>query len=150
MAVLSLPPREVGGWNQQFGDPQSTSHVASNVTHTANWNISFECFVPWLESATEDQSAHCVGSQLANKHRYFLPVQENFRRKLLSPPLLLCTCIHRHTHTALHTCTIHSVGGTSLCSGRIRKCTVTHCGMGTLWHTVGWVHCNQGRKNQHF
>ena len=44
LSALSLPSREVGAWNQQFGDPHSTSYVASNVTYTADWNRSFETF----------------------------------------------------------------------------------------------------------
>ena len=69
LAVLSLPPWEVGGWNQQFGDPQSASHVASNVTHTANWNMSFGTFVGY------EQFLRVYNPAVSEQGVIFLPLQ---------------------------------------------------------------------------
>jgi len=69
LSVLSLLSREVGAWNQQFGDPHSTSYVASNVTYTADWNRSFGT------SFNNEQYLQVYNPAVSEQGAIFLPLQ---------------------------------------------------------------------------
>ena len=69
LSVLSLPSREVGAWNQQFGDPHSTSYVASNVTYTADWNMNFGT------SFNNEQYLQVYNPAVSEQGAIFLPLQ---------------------------------------------------------------------------
>lgn len=70
LALLFLSTREVAGaWSQQFGGPQSTSHVASTAPYTSSWNLSFETFI------NSEQFLQTYNPAVSEDGVIFLPLQ---------------------------------------------------------------------------
>ena len=80
LGLLFLSTREAASaWNQQFGGPQSTSHVVSTAPYTSSWSMSFETFI------NSEQFLQTYNPAVSEDGVIFLPLQPTVSVVAVSP-----------------------------------------------------------------